>query len=334
MGKKKYTPIAHFNGTLVQEVSITEKLPWIYIIALLEKKSLYIGETFDEAGIMGRLSSHFGRTINSSLKECAAKNAGIHNITSPYLVIVARLPFNDDSAPFNGENKKVRKACESYLHEIILTEFVLPNQWTLISSASTSIKVTDEMKNSCQEILYNFMASYTFLENLSSKILPLNLVVLDRLLEAEPNTPSIGDMIEDIELQLFDWVIKTLTMEYDDEWWVRGVKNPIRIRCATTQESEGEGNNIPKWGYLTLIDLKEIIESNWELFSGVMEEVSNFQGKAKATRWIKDINEKRKLWAHPLKQRFVSIDPSDVNQVKTYQSKLRKAIQNDIDIDI
>lgn len=328
MSIKRYAPIAHFNGTLIQEVSITEKLPWLYIIALLEEKSLYIGETFDESGMMGRLSSHFGRTINSSLKQCAAKNAGIRNISAPYLIMLARLPFNDDSAPFNGESKKVRKACESYLHEIIMTNFILRNKWTLISSASSSLEITEEMKNSCNEIFNNFVASYTFLENLSSKILPLNLVLLDRVLEHKPKIPNIGDMIEDIELQLFDWVIEILELNFGEKWWTQGVKNPIRVKCATTQEHEGEDNNIPKWGYLTLIDIKEIIEGNWNLFSSVMEEVSNFQGKARATSWITDINEKRKLWAHPLKQRFVSIDPSDVNKIKTYQSKLRNAIKN------
>lgn len=330
MSVKRYAPIAHFNGTLTQEVSITEKLPWLYIIALLNEKSLYVGETFDEAGIMGRLSSHFGRTFNSTLKQCAAKNAGIRNIGTPYLVVVARLPFNDDTAPFNGESKKVRKACESYLHEIIMTDFILPNNWTLISSSSSSIEITEEMKCSCSEILKNFIASYIFLENLSSKILPLNLVLLDRIIEQEPNTPNIGDIIEDIELQLFDWMIESLQQEYGEKWWTKGVKDTIRVKCATTQEHEGEDDSIPKWGYLTLIDIKAIIEGNWNLFSAVMEEVSHSQGKAKATSWITYINEKRKLWAHPLKQRFISIDPSDISKIKEFQSRLRSAIANDV----
>ncbi|CAA6825844.1 MAG: Unknown protein [uncultured Thiotrichaceae bacterium] len=326
---QRYAPIAHFNGTLTQEVSITDKLPWLYIIASLKQKILYVGETFDEAGITGRLSSHFGRAINSNFKQCASTNAGIRNIPPPYLVVAARMPFDDDHAPFNGESKRVRKACESLLHEVITTKFILPKKWIIISSASSSLELKEEMKSSCNEIFDNFMASYTFLENLSSKILPFNFVLLDRVAEQVPSPPNIGDIIEDIELQLFDWMIKVLQDDHGDKWWTKGVKESIRIKCASIQESEGESDNVPRWAYLTLIDIKAIIEANWNLFSSAMEEVSSFQGKAKATRWIVEINEKRKLWAHPLKQRFVSIAPSDINKIKTYQAKLREAIKND-----
>ncbi len=329
MSTHRYAPIAHFNGTLTQEVSITEKLPWLYIIASLKKKILYVGETFDEAGIITRLSSHFGRTINSSFKQCAAKNAGERHISPPYLVIAARMPFNDDEAPFNGEAKRVRKACEALLHETITKKFVLPKKWTIVSSSSSSLTITTEMEKACNEIFDNFEASYTFLENLSSEILPFNFVLLDRVIKQKPSPPNIGDIIEDIELQLFDWMIEVLKDNHEDKWWTKGVKEPIRIKCASIQESEGEDDNVPKWAYLTLIDIKAIIEANWKLFSSAMEEVSSFQGKSKATSWISEINEKRKLWAHPLKQRFVSIDPSDINMVKTYQAKLRQAIKND-----
>lgn len=330
MNNHRYAPIAHFNGTLTQEVSVTEKLPWLYIIASLEKKILYIGETFDEAGITGRLSSHFGRAVNSSFKQCAASNAGARNIPPPYLVIAARLPFDDDKAPFNGEAKRVRKACEALLHEIFTADFILPNKWTIVSSSSSSLAPTSKMKKACAEIFDNFMASYTFLENLSSDVLPFNFVLLDRIIKKEPSPLNIGDVIEDIELQLFDWMIKVLKEEHgEQQWWTAGVKSTIRIKCASIQESEGENDNVPKWAYLTLIDIKAIIETNWSLFSSAMEEVANIQGKAKATSWITAINEKRKLWAHPLKQKYVSIDPSDINKIKTYQAKLREAIKND-----
>jgi len=331
MSMQRYTPVAHFNGTLTKKISMTEKLPWLYIIASLKQKVLYIGETFDEAGLASRLSTHFGRPLNSSFKKCAADNAGIRNVMPPYLVIGARLPFNDDDAPFNGESKIVRKACESLLHEIITSKFILPNKWIIISSASTSIELTDEMRSSCIEIFDNFSASFTFFENLSSEVLPFNLVILDRLIEKEEAPlPNIGEIIEDIELQLFDWILQVLKNEHESDWWTQGVKRPIRVSCATRQEEEGANDSVPKEAYLTLIDIKAIIEGNWGLFSAVMEEVSGFQGKVKATNWIGDINEKRKLWAHPLKQRFISIDPSSVNMVSRYQSKLRHAILNDL----
>lgn len=331
MNARRYSPVAHFNGTLTQNISVTEKVPWLYVIASLKNKLIYVGETFDEAGISGRLSAHFGRILNSSFKKCAAENAGVRQISPPYLVIAAKLPFDDNNAPFNGESKQVRMACESVLHEIITKEFVLPNKWTIVSSATSSLSIEEEMRESCEEIFNSFIASYTFFQHLSSEILPFNLVLLDRMVEQEASSnPNIGDIIEDIELQLFDWILKILQNKFGDVWWTKGVKTPIRINCATRQEGEGEDDNVPKWAYLTLIDIKAIIECNWDLCSSVMEEVSGFNGKAKATNWIIDINEKRKLWAHPLKQRFVTIDPSSINMVKKYQSKLRLAIQNDM----
>jgi len=48
MNNQRYAPIAHFNGTLTQEISITDRLPWIYIIASLDEKLMYVGETYDE----------------------------------------------------------------------------------------------------------------------------------------------------------------------------------------------------------------------------------------------------------------------------------------------
>lgn len=331
MSTYKYSPVAHFNGTLTQSISVTEKVPWLYIIASLNQKILYVGETFDDAGLANRLSTHFGRILNSSFKKCTAENAGVRRVSPPYLVVGARLPFDDDDAPFNGESKKVRKACESILHEIIASGFVLPNNWTIVSSASANLEVTDEMNSACLEIFNNFKASYTFFENLSSDILPFNLVLLDRVSEEKESiVPNIGDLIEDIELQLFDWILSVLKKEYGDAWWTDGVKKTIRITCASRQEDEGEDSNVPKWAYLTLIDIKSIIEGNWALFCSAMEEVSNLQGKNKATSWIGEINEKRKLWAHPLKQRYVNIDPSSVNMVRDYQSKLRVAIKNDV----
>ena len=331
MTNYRYAPIAHFNGALTQHVSITEKVPWLYTIALIKQKVIYIGETYDEAGIAIRLSTHFGRVINSDLKRCAAEHAGIRKVLPPYLVVAARLPFNDDNAPFNGESKKVRKACESILHEIVTSDFVLPNKWTIVSSSSSSTVITDKMRECCKEIFANFAASFSFFENLSTEVLPFNLIILDRIIEEKEPTPvNVGDIIEDIELQLFDWMIHALKEEYGDDWWTKGVKTPIRTNCAIRQEEEGENDKVPKWAYLTLIDIKAIIEGNWQLFSDVMEVVSNVNGKRKAANWIIYINDTRKLWAHPLKQRFVNIDPGDIAKVQNYQAKLRAAIKNGI----
>jgi len=315
---------------LTRSLTLTDRVPWLYIIASLKHKVLYVGETFDEAGISGRLSSHFGRALSSNFKRCVAEHAGVRNVSGPYLVLAARLPFGDNDALFNGESKKVRKACESILHEILTSSFILPNNWTIVSSATSSLKITDDMTRSCEEISECFLSSFRFFQNLSSDVLPFNLVLLDKVeSDIDEKTPNIGEVIEDIELQLFDWILTMLKSEFGDKWWTEGIKKTIRQNCASKQEDEGVSDSVPKEAYMTLIDIRAIIECNWNLFSSVMEEVSGLNGKAKSTSWINDINEKRKLWAHPLKQRFVTIEPSAIKMVSSYQTKLRVAIGND-----
>lgn len=323
-----YTPVAQFSGIYSQDVDPIERYPWVYIIVLFSQKLLYIGESYSETGIVSRFSSHFGKI--SSLREAAYKNAGIRKINPPYLLMAAKLPFDNEEAGFNGESKIVRKMCEAILHDLVLQNFALPEKWTVISSYSSSdSNGNDDLKKACHQIYKCFESTYHYLESLSEKM-PFNVVFLDRVTKKnDTSSDNIGDDIVDIEILLFDWVVKELKDAYGDSWWVSGVNDNIRIACATKQEEECIVNErVPKEAYLTLINLRQIITKNWKIFSSSMEEISGKKGKDAATAWIQDLNETRKLWAHPLKQRYIPIEPSTKNFIGNTRARLRSFIND------
>ena len=79
----------------------------------------------------------------------------------------------------------------------------------------------------------------------------------------------------------------------------------------------------PPEAYLTLIDLRDVVRKNWDLFGQVMEQVSGLKGKENATKWIVEVNEIRKLWAHPIRQEFRPILQDDQRRVRELIGKLQ-----------
>lgn len=70
--------------------------------------------------------------------------------------------------------------------------------------------------------------------------------------------------LELVEVKLYDLVVKELKTQFQEDWWFRGVPEPVRIRAAQLyEESEGA---IAKESALYLVDLKEIIRTHWSAF--------------------------------------------------------------------
>ena len=105
----------------------------------------------------------------------------------------------------------------------------------------------------------------------------------------------------DIEKMIHQHVINELKNKYGDgleNWWFKGVKEKIRGNAIEMANKEGKYSQYEK--YLYLIDLKEIIEDNWEMFS----EIYTLGGKqndsrAKKLTWYNDLNKIRNLVDHP-----------------------------------
>jgi len=323
----QFSTIAHFSGISTQKFDLTTQLPWLYVIAALRERLIYIGETYDEFGLVVRLGRHFGRPIESSLRQAADK-LGIIRLMPPFIVIATKLPFGEDNLGLDATAKKVRLLYESVLHQYVSQRFTAVSNWTIISNfTSNGIREPQEILEGCESIYNCFISAINFIEPLTSNA-PFHLVVLDQeQVEIKEDTENIGLLIERAELTLFNWVLNLLKKTYpekEDSWWFEGIPETIRKQCQNRREEEK--GNVPPEAYLTLIDFRDIVKANWQECSGVIENISGEQGKEKATGWIVYLNEKRKLWAHPIKQKYAPLKPSDISEVKRICGKISEAI--------
>ncbi len=129
----QFTTAGHFSGLFSHSLNIIEPAPWLYIITVLNAKILYIGETVDQ-GLTLRLSQHFGRYSESTLKQRALEK-GFTTLYPPFLVIAARLPCGDEATEVDAQSKKVRLMYESALHQQVISKFVVKQAgWRVIVS--------------------------------------------------------------------------------------------------------------------------------------------------------------------------------------------------------
>ncbi len=94
------------------------------------------------------------------------------------------------------------------------------------------------------------------------------------------------------EIQLVDFVLQVVKQSGED-WWVKCIPQKVRQECVIRRE--GEGRRFPEEAYFDLIDLKEIMFDNWQLFEPYLQAVGLKGGKKKSLDWIVTLNEIRKL---------------------------------------
>lgn len=308
----QFVPVGHVNGVVSYPVDLTVQLPWLYVIVAVKHRVLYIGETNDRGGLIVRLGSHFGYYETSTLKKAAARVAGIGSLRPPFVVVAARLPTDDPAASFDASSKKVRLLCEALMHESV-AHFASRRNWTLVSiNQPPQLAPHPDVIGACNSIFSCIVNAIDFLSEIAVQS-PFHLVILNQPVHGGKDGDEdveIGALLNEIEVMLYEWLLEGLKKEYGDEWWAKGVPMSSRRQCATRVEEEGQGGKVPPEGYLTLIDLRDILQKNWLLFGSAIEGLSREQGKDRGTRWLVELNEMRKRWAHPIKQRFLPI-PQD-----------------------
>ncbi len=103
------------------------------------------------------------------------------------------------------------------------------------------------------------------------------------------------------EKNLADFVLIVLRSKYGvEDYWARCVPLPIRQECVKRKEEESS-RNFPKESYFDLIHLKKIIDHNWSTFKPYFAAIGEKRSKDGALAWIDELNEIRRLLAHPLK---------------------------------
>ena len=317
----QYAARAHFSGTAAQAVDLAVKLPWIYIIACPRERVVYVGETFDSGGLVVRLSSHFGSYNRSTLRQAAFRHAGVTVLQSPFIVVAALLPMDDSRATFDGASKAVRVLIEARVQEQVARFALKRNGWAVVSTGQgTRERDHPDITRASDSIAECFFDAYAFLDGMTP-VSPFNLVILVAD-SGEDSRLDSGDLLNRIEVMLYDKVISGLEVNHGSDWWFSVPQN-IRVQCATRREEEAKGEEIPLHAYLTFIDLRTIIEKNWTIFGPLMESISGMQGKRAATRWLVDLNELRRTWAHPIKQRFVPAVSVQSSELQAYLQRLQ-----------
>ena len=133
----------------------------------------------------------------------------------------------------------------------------------------------------------------------------------------EAGTEEAAAKVTKIHRRLFDYVIGTLKHHYGTQnkaWWTSGI--PLRIRQDCTKEWEAKNREGDEESQLYLISYIEICHSNWDLFRDAISLGSADKDNKRAnTKWIKDLNEVRKITTHPERGVLSTAEVAFVNEV-------------------
>jgi hypothetical protein len=237
------------------------------------------------------------------------------------------MPGEEDDLNVDGSSKRVRLAIEGMVHQRFAERFI-PHRtgWVVISNATgVSLTPTNAMLKIAENIVDTMLGILDSSLELM-KCSPFNLVILDTVTESS-STEELGPeaMIGNCEVRVFLYLRKVLQDFYGEMWWTQGVPERVRSECAQRREEEGTFELYPPETYLNLIQLREIAQKNWDLVKSKFELVAGAQGKEKGTGWIRDLNEIRKIWAHPLKRLHVQIDSEQRRRVAQLYEKVMSA---------
>jgi hypothetical protein len=115
---------------------------------------------------------------------------------------------------------------------------------------------------------------------------------------------ELYERIADIEVALHRLVRKVLVDEFGPSeagWWRRGVPETLRAACQQARERDPDPVDDP-FAYTTLIDLSEIIERNWKIFSLKLPPTA-VKDKPNLLRSFRRLNGIRNAVMHPVKGR-------------------------------
>ena len=132
----------------------------------------------------------------------------------------------------------------------------------------------------------------------------------------EAGTEEAGAKVTKIHKRLFDHVVGTLKTHHgtkDKAWWTKGI--PLKIRQSCTAEWEAKNRLGEEESHLYLINYIDICHHNWSLFKDVISlDKPNKDNKRENTKWIKDLNEIRKITTHPERGVLSTLQVAFVNE--------------------
>ncbi len=141
-----------------------------------------------------------------------------------------------------------------------------------------------------------------------------------------------NNLCDRIEENLADFVKGVLQKaSTEGDWWTEFVPKKIRIKCVERKEDE-DNKYKQREAYLDLIDLKTIIEKHWTLFERFFR-MAGRKDKKNAIGWIEEMNEYRRMAAHPIKRHITGFaysqnDLAFLNRHMKLSAELRQIVEN------
>ena len=134
-------------------------------------------------------------------------------------------------------------------------------------------------------------------------------------------------IVDKIERILQTTIIEELKREVGPEetqWWMQGIPSKIRMKTSDKYE-EDSGKRGGKEFYFDLIDYRDIISSQWNLFQKLFGYGRGNASKEKRTAWINFVNDIRKIVAHSSSGRSVSLE--QLAELEMYEKWLDNQIK-------
>lgn len=133
----------------------------------------------------------------------------------------------------------------------------------------------------------------------------------------EEGTEEAAGKVTKIHRRLFDYVIGSLKDHYGTNkkaWWTNGI--PLKIRQQCTAEWEAKDRYGEEEEQLFLISYIDICHKNWALVKDVISlDKKDKDNKQANTKWIKDLNEIRKITTHPERGTLTTDQVNDVKRL-------------------
>ncbi len=133
----------------------------------------------------------------------------------------------------------------------------------------------------------------------------------------EAGTEDAAGKVTKIHRKLFDYVIGVLKDQYgtlNKAWWTQGI--PLNIRQECTAEWEAKNRKGEEEAHLYLISYIGICVSNWDLVKDAVSlDAKDKDNKRANTKWIKELNEIRKITTHPERGVLSTDQVSFVNDI-------------------
>jgi hypothetical protein len=158
----------------------------------------------------------------------------------------------------------------------------------------------------------------------------LEMEKLERLTQDKlpANKPSVQAYvyISESESSLHQFVKAKLMQELgedENDWWMKGIPQKIRLRCVTTREEDPSREE--PYTYTNLIDLGTIIANNWGIFDNCFRPFrEHVKSKNDVDSMICRVNEIRKRVFHSTSPTRMELADEEISFLRSFHELVKK----------